>query len=747
MSSELMLTGPDLRRTLDELDRAVQYDGALCAAQALATAPSAKHWSQQWRHAGPLRRLARILRRVGESSAAAELFQRALEIEPGNIWSAVGLSSALEDTGQAERALEVLTPALARPDCEASILARAAALARKLGNLEQCLSLRRRAASSDPAHLGGLIADLTANCRVADALKEARLAISGIEISPELALHCYVALRKFSHDPAEISCARDVLLQVIAAHPQEAIWRARLYRREGRLEDALAEISRAVEKEPHDPLLLREHAWIALAWGYWGRDARALIEGRTASGSAPELGEAITAAEELLKLYGGTLEEAAADPQKFAKVKSPESVFDFVARIACKQDNWDERRGLVMIASSLAAGGAERILATSFRHISGDPRFGWAKLYLFDLSAEANTDFYLPLTGLPRSGITLLNRECKAEAPLSWLPSGKGKIAQAIRNQLECDKPAIVHAWLEPLNTLAGLAALLAGVPRIVLHTHNMRPADLNPDDTFVPRLRDCYRALLARPEVSLVCCAEAAVRDYAQWMGIADTRNLCAVHNGLSLQPDEEHFVHVATAETKTGPLIIGTAFRFSEVKRPLRWVDAAALVLAQHPQCHFIMFGDGELRTATEQYIQSKGLARHFTLPGLVSDLNRRLPELDLFVLSSRTEALPNVLLEAQLAGVPVVAYDVGGVAETMIDGVTGRLVKQDSAEALSDAIVGALNDRAWRVRASSQGRAFVAENFSIERMVQNLSTILLQRPGFSAARSAGALTSSIS
>jgi len=69
---------------------------------------------------------------------------------------------------------------------------------------------------------------------------------------------------------------------------------------------------------------------------------------------------------------------------------------------------------------------------------------------------------------------------------------------------------------------------------------------------------------------------------------------------------------------------------------------------------------------------------LADHFSFPGCVADLQRQLPLLDLFVLSSRTEALPNVLIEAQMAGVPIVSFDVGGVRETIIKGVTGLLTE---------------------------------------------------------------------
>src|SRR5262249_29772644 len=178
-------------------------------------------------------------------------------------------------------------------------------------------------------------------------------------------------------------------------------------------------------------------------------------------------------------------------------------------------------------------------------------------------------------------------------------------------------------------------------------------------------------------------------------------------------------------------GALVVGTAFRFSAVKRPLSWVDAAAIVAAELPECRFVMFGDGELRGATLDHIRSQGLEDRFILPGLATDLYRRLRILDLFVLSSRSEALPNVLLEAQSAGVPVIAHDVGGIAETMIDGTTGMLVGDDTPEALAAAILTALRDSGWRKSAAEAGRKFVADQFSVERMIANLRKILMEAP----------------
>jgi glycosyltransferase involved in cell wall biosynthesis len=391
----------------------------------------------------------------------------------------------------------------------------------------------------------------------------------------------------------------------------------------------------------------------------------------------------------------------------------------------------DHSTGLVMVVPSLAGGGAERIVAHCVNSIGKDSRFAWTKLYAQDVSRETGGDFYLRRTGLNRSDITLLQDEDTLESPWSWLGPGFGRRTQSIYKRLKVDQPGILHASLDFVNIAAGLAALVAGVPRIVLHTHNMRPTELGAQGDV---LRRCYQVLLQRPEVSLVGCAHACIDDYVQWLDIRDRSRLHAVHNGMHTAliteasgPEMRAAQRTAHGIPPTAP-VIGTAFRFVELKQPFVWVDAAAAVLSRHPDCMFVMMGDGELHGEVREYISSKGISDRFILPGQVKDIYERLSMLDLFVLSSRTEALPNTLLEAQAAGVPVIAFDVGGISETMIDGTTGWLVRENSAAALAERIAAALEAPKWRASASAAARRFVRTEFGNRRMIDSLTTILL-------------------
>ena len=140
---------------------------------------------------------------------------------------------------------------------------------------------------------------------------------------------------------------------------------------------------------------------------------------------------------------------------------------------------------------------------------------------------------------------------------------------------------------------------------------------------------------------------------------------------------------------------LIVGAAGRLSPEKGFGVLVDAAAQVLRSQPflgkaaadedrGVGFVLFGDGPLRGALESQIEACGLRGSFQLAGFRSDLDKYYPHLDLLVLPSYTEGLPNVVLEAFAAGVPVVATAVGGTPEAVLHGVNGYFVEAGDSRA---------------------------------------------------------------
>jgi glycosyltransferase involved in cell wall biosynthesis len=164
-------------------------------------------------------------------------------------------------------------------------------------------------------------------------------------------------------------------------------------------------------------------------------------------------------------------------------------------------------------------------------------------------------------------------------------------------------------------------------------------------------------------------------------------------------------------------GRQIVLAAGRLSPDKGFHVLIDAIPAVLTRVPEARWIICGDGTQRSELEQQVRDSGLVGVVAFAGFRDDLDQWMPNADLFVLPSFTEGLPNVLLEAHAAGVPVVATAVGGTPELVLEGQTGLLVPPGDPAALADRMTQLLADAALRQRMSRAARTRVREQFTFE------------------------------
>ncbi len=154
---------------------------------------------------------------------------------------------------------------------------------------------------------------------------------------------------------------------------------------------------------------------------------------------------------------------------------------------------------------------------------------------------------------------------------------------------------------------------------------------------------------------------------------------------------------------------------------------VEAAKTVVKQKADAQFIIVGDGPLRNQLVSRLEAFGIADKFKFLNWLSEdeLVAAYNCADVFVLPSIQEGQGIVLLEAQASATPVVAFNVGGVNEAVVDGETGLLVNRDCSGELADAVMRLLADDALRAKMGSAGRTFVVQNFTwdvcAERMLK--------------------------
>jgi glycosyltransferase involved in cell wall biosynthesis len=154
---------------------------------------------------------------------------------------------------------------------------------------------------------------------------------------------------------------------------------------------------------------------------------------------------------------------------------------------------------------------------------------------------------------------------------------------------------------------------------------------------------------------------------------------------------------------------------------------IEAAKRIVKERSETAFIIVGNGPLKNHLHGYLEKIGLSGNFVFLGDVND--NMLPIIyncaDVFTLPSIQEGQGIALLEAQATAKPVVAFNVGGVNEALVDKESGLLIKPDSNE-LADAILKLLDDESLRVSMGQKGREFVCNNLSWDICAQKMLQI---------------------
>jgi glycosyltransferase involved in cell wall biosynthesis/2-polyprenyl-3-methyl-5-hydroxy-6-metoxy-1,4-benzoquinol methylase len=161
-------------------------------------------------------------------------------------------------------------------------------------------------------------------------------------------------------------------------------------------------------------------------------------------------------------------------------------------------------------------------------------------------------------------------------------------------------------------------------------------------------------------------------------------------VYDGVEpLLPDQAASRAWRASIVPDGALLVGSAGRLDAQKGYDNLVRAAGRIVAERPDVHFAIAGEGPEHASLEALVNRLGLAGRFHLCGFQADIANVLSAFDVFVSSSRWEGLPLVVIEAMLLGIPVIATDVGGTREVVVPDRTGDLVPACDADALASAI----------------------------------------------------------
>ena len=276
----------------------------------------------------------------------------------------------------------------------------------------------------------------------------------------------------------------------------------------------------------------------------------------------------------------------------------------------------------------------------------------------------------------------------------------------------------IVHSHQFAATMYAAPLARLAGVPMIV----------------ETPHVREAWRRgwlkrsylidrLIYTAVDRFVAVSRANQRHLTEGKGCRPDR-IVQIYNGRDLNafsPDADGRARARASLGITGEeLLLVHVGRLAEQKGHRYLLDAYASVRRQVPGARMAFVGDGERRADLERLVRERGWAGDVLFTGYQSAVRDFLAAADIVVLPSLFEGLPLVAVEAGAMGRPMVATDVDGTSEVILDGVTGLLVPPADSGRLAQALICLAGDPARREDMGAAARKFVVERFGIEQHV---------------------------
>jgi len=271
----------------------------------------------------------------------------------------------------------------------------------------------------------------------------------------------------------------------------------------------------------------------------------------------------------------------------------------------------------------------------------------------------------------------------------------------------------IVHAHAARDYYLAALAVRLAPRSRLVLTRHALFP------------LKKINRLVLRG--VGRVIAVSEAVAESLRRSDVVDSSRIRVVHNGI----DVDRFGRSIASAHDNDLVLVGTVGHLAPIKGLDTFVRAAALVSAGRPDVRFVIIGEDKspemsYRRSLESLISDLGLNEIVSMPGWRDDMPAALSSLTFFVSAVRSEPFGLAIVEAMAAGLPVIATASEGALEIIEDGVTGKLVPIDDAEALAQYINVLLDNPHERSRLSHNAQLAARERFSLERMARDTERV---------------------
>jgi len=301
-------------------------------------------------------------------------------------------------------------------------------------------------------------------------------------------------------------------------------------------------------------------------------------------------------------------------------------------------------------------------------------------------------------------------RVCKIHMRSRLDPVGLYRLYKFMKNE----KFDIVHTHMYRSNTPGRIAAKFAGIPVIIANLHNI--------DTWKTRKHFLIDRVLSRVTDKIIAVSDAVKEFNIKNSGIKPNK-FVTIYNGIDIEEFNKGFDYQSKREEigiREDELLVGIFARLYSQKGHKYFLEAASKINKAIDNVTFMIVGEGPLEYELKEQAMQLGIRGKVIFTGLRHDIPELLHIIDVSVLSSFIEGFSNIILESMAAEKPVVATDVGGNSEAVIDGKTGFIVPPANSDKLANAIMKILNDKQLRIDMGRKAREHV-KKFSLQEMAR--------------------------
>ena len=284
-------------------------------------------------------------------------------------------------------------------------------------------------------------------------------------------------------------------------------------------------------------------------------------------------------------------------------------------------------------------------------------------------------------------------------------------------NEIRGFKPHVIHTHTAKAGFLGRIASIISLQPSIRVHTFHghLLNGYFGPFKRSLVVIAEKFLALFTH---QLLAVGDKVRQDLLN-AGIGSKSKFGLMPPGLAIGvlPVRQDSRTALTLPADT----LQCAFigRVTQIKRPDRFLDVVSEIKKRGVNLDFFIAGDGELLDMCRKRIKQEDLP--VTVLGWQSDIERVLSSADMVVLTSDNEGTPLSLIQAGMAGLPVVTTNVGSVPEVVLDGVTGIVTGLD-VQQIADGLEKLVNDKVLRTKLGAAAQEFTLSNFGVKRLVHD-------------------------